>query len=168
MLVYDSSSHVSSWSHSFSVKRQSNCHGDSCEFKQLSLEIFMVFSLKKLSHLGLNRNRFSFFSFKEIPSILDSQFKYWCVSYQSFSDWQLSPWFSNFLFFWDSSPLSDAAKGVNTSRRFVESPRMIDNYFRSSQRIFFNTISVSLFIGKSRIQLSILLGDSTNLWEGLV
>ncbi len=39
---------------------------------------------------------------------------------------------------------------------------MIDNLFRGSPRMFFNNISVSW------IQLSILLGDSTNLREGLV
>ncbi len=41
--------------------------------------------------LGLNRNFFWFFSFKEIPSILDSQFKYWCISYQTFSEFIVSP-----------------------------------------------------------------------------
>jgi hypothetical protein len=39
---------------------------------------------------------------------------------------------------------------------------MIDNQFSGSPRIFFNNISVSIR------QLSILLGDSTNLKEGLV
>jgi hypothetical protein len=45
---------------------------------------------------------------------------------------------------------------------------MIDNQIRGSPRMFFNNISVSLFIEETRIQLSILLGDSTNLREGLV
>ncbi len=37
-------------------------------------------------HLGLHVNRLWFFNFKEGSSILYSYFKYWCVSYQSFSD----------------------------------------------------------------------------------
>jgi hypothetical protein len=96
--------------------------------------------------------------------------KYWCVSCQIFleicriseKDWQLSPRFSNFSLFWVSGPPRNAAQGVNTYRICVESPRMIDNLFRGSTRMFFNNISVSL------VQLSILLRDSTNLWEGLV
>ncbi len=48
------------------------------------------------------------FKFKECSSILYIYFKYWCVPYQTFSeilrisekDWQLSPRFSNFSFFW--------------------------------------------------------------------
>ncbi len=111
-----------------------------------------------------------FLNFKEGSSILDSYFKYWCVPYQTFSeicrisekDSQLSPRFSNFFFFWVSGPPRNTAKGVNISRRFYKSPRMIDNQFRSSPRMFFNNISVSIR------RLSILLGDSTNLREGLV
>jgi hypothetical protein len=113
-------------------------------------------------YLGLNGKRFWFFNFKEGSLILDSYFKYWCVSCQTFSeirrisekDWQLSLRFSNFSLFWVGGPPRNAAKGVNTSQRFIESPRMIHNLFRGSPRIFFNNISVSL------IQLSILLGDS--------
>jgi hypothetical protein len=121
-------------------------------------------------YLGLKENRYRFLNFKECSSILDIYFKFWCVPYQTFSeilrisekDWQLCPLFSNFYFFWVSGPPRNTTKGVNTSRRFVESPRMIDNQFRGSPRMFFNNISVSLR------QLSILLGDSTNLREGLV
>jgi hypothetical protein len=69
-------------------------------------------------------------------------------------DWQLSMRFSNFSLFWVSGSPRNAAKGVNTSRRFVECPRMIDNQFSGSPRTFFNNISVSIR------QLSILLGDS--------
>ncbi len=74
----------------------------------------------------------------------------------------LTTQFAVLQFFWVSGSPRNAAKSVNTSRRFVESPRMIDNLFRGSPRMFFNNISMSL------IQLSILLGDSTNLREGLV
>ncbi len=113
-------------------------------------------------YLGMNKNRYWFLNFKEGSSILDNYFQYWCVPYQTFSeirrtsekDWQLGPRFSNFSFFWVSGPPRKAAKGVNTSRSFVESPRMIDSQFCGSPRMFFNNISVSLR------QLSILLGDS--------
>ncbi len=136
--------------------------------KGLSHEIFTIIFWLEWIYLGLNENRYWFLNFKEGSSILDSYFKYWCVPYQTFSeiprisekDWQLGPRFSNFSFFWVSGSPRNAAKGVNTSRRFVESPRMINNHFRSSPRMF--NISVSLR------QLSILLGDSTNLREGLV
>jgi hypothetical protein len=83
-------------------------------------------------------------------------------------DWQLSTRFSNFSLFWVSGSPRNAAKGINTSRRFVESPRiiesprMIDNQFSGSPRMFFNDISVSIR------QLSILFGDSMNLQKGLV
>jgi hypothetical protein len=96
---------------------------------------FMGFLWLEWIYLGLNGNCLWFFSFKEIPFILDSQFKYWCISYQTFSeirrisktDWELSPRFFNFPFFWVSSPPRNAAKGVDTFWRFVESLRMIDN-----------------------------------------
>ncbi len=130
--------------------------------KGLSHEIFRPVFLPVWIYLGLNGNRFSFLNFKEDSFILDSYFQYWCVSCQTFSeirriskkDWQLTWHFSNFLLFWVSGPPRNAAKGVNTSRRFVESLRMIDTLFHGSPRIFFNNISVSL------IQSSIRLGDS--------
>jgi hypothetical protein len=37
---------------------------------------FYVFFQFELIYLGLNRNHILFFGFKEIPTILDSQFKY--------------------------------------------------------------------------------------------
>jgi hypothetical protein len=85
-----------------------------------------------------------FFSFREIPSVWDSQSRYWCVSYQSFSeihrisekDWQRSSQSSNFPFFWFSGPLGNVAKGINTYRRFYESPRMMDNEFRVLRECF--------------------------------
>ncbi len=121
-------------------------------------------------YLGLKGNCFWFLSLKDVSSILNSYFKYRCVSYQTFSEicrisekvWQLSMWFSNFSLFWVSGSARNTAKGVNTSRRFVESPRMIDNQFSGSPRTFFNNISVSIR------QVSILIGYSTNLREGLV
>jgi hypothetical protein len=124
----------------------------------MSHKIFTVIFWLEWIYLGLNENRYWFLNFKEGSSILDSYFKYRCVPYQTFSeilqisekDSQLSPRFSNFSFFWVSGPLRNAAKGVNTSRRFYKSPRMIDNQFRGSPRMFFNNISVS------RRQLSIL------------
>jgi hypothetical protein len=135
---------------------------DVVPLKGLSHEILRPVFWPVWIYQGLNGNRFSFLNFKEGSLILDSYFKYWCILCQSFSeirrisekDWQPSSWFSNFSLFWVSGPSRNAAKGVNTSRRFVESPRMIDNLFRGSPRMFFNNISVSL------IQLSILLGDS--------
>ncbi len=119
--------------------------------KELSHETFRPVFWPVWIYLGLKRNHFSFLYIKEGSLILDSYFKYWCVSCQTFSeirrisenDWQLSSRFSNFSLFWVSGPPRNAAKGVNTSRRFVESPRMIDNIFRGSPRMFFNNISVS-------------------------
>jgi hypothetical protein len=135
-----------------------------CSFslKGLSHEIFTGIFWLEWIYLGLKENRFCFFYFKDVSSILDSYFKYWCVSYQTFSeirrisekDWQLSTRFSNFCLFWVSGPPSNAAKGVKTSRRFVESPKMIDNQFSGSPRTFFKNIGVSIR------QLWILLGDS--------
>ncbi len=138
--------------------------------KGLAHEIFRPLFWPVWIYLGLNWNPFWFLNFKEGSLILDSYFKFWCVSCQTFSDihrisekdWPLSLRFSNFSFFWVSSPPRNAAKDVNHSRRFYKSPRMIDNLFRGSSRMFFNNISMSL------IQLSIPLGDSTNLREGLV
>ncbi len=87
-------------------------------------------------YLGSNRNRFWFFSFKEIPLILDCQFKYWCVSNQTFSEilrisekgWQMSPRFPNFPFFWVSGPPRKAAKGVNTSQRSENDWQLISRF----------------------------------------
>jgi hypothetical protein len=45
---------------------------------------------------------------------------------------------------------------------------MINNYFHGSPRMFSNNITMSPFTGEPRIQLSILLEDSTNLRKGLV
>jgi hypothetical protein len=112
-------------------------------------------------YIGLEGNHFWFLNFKDASSIFDSNFKYWCVSYQTFSeirriskkDWQLSTRFSNFSLFWVSGSLRNAAKGDNTSRRFIEPLRMIDNQFSGSPRMFFNNISVSIR------QLSILLAE---------
>ncbi len=127
--------------------------------KGLSHEIFRPVFWPWWIYLGLNGNRFWFFNFKEGSLIWDSYFKYWCVSRQV-----LTTEFAvlQFSLFWVSGPPRNAVKGVNTSRIFVKSPRMIDILFRGSPRMFFNNISVSL------IQLSILLWDSKNLREGLV
>ncbi len=70
--------------------------------KGLSHEIFGPVYWPVWMHLGLNKNRFRFFNFKDALSIWDSHFKFWCVSVQTFSeilrisekDWQLSPQFS--------------------------------------------------------------------------
>jgi hypothetical protein len=83
---------------------------DTPSFKGFSHEIFTIFWLEWIYH-GLNRNHFWFFSLKEIPSILDSQFKYWFISYQP-------------------------------SQRFVESPRRIDNWVRSSPIFLFSGLAV--------------------------
>ncbi len=120
--------------------------------KGLSHEIFMVIFWLEWIHIGLKGNRFWFLNFNDVSSILDSNFKFWRVPYQIFSeirrisekDWQLSTRFSNFSLVWVSGSLRNAAKGVNTSQRFYESPRMIDNQFSSSPRMFNNNISVSI------------------------
>ncbi len=103
--------------------------------KGLSQEIFTFIVWLEWIYLGLNGNRFWFLNFKDCSPILYSYFKYWCVPYQTFSkilwisekDWQLSPRFSNFSFIWVSGPPRNVAKGVNTSWRFYEYLRMIDN-----------------------------------------
>ncbi len=82
--------------------------------KGLSHEIFRPVFWPVWMHLALNGNRFSFLNFKEGSLILDSYFKYWCVSCQTFSeilckyfseilrisknDWQLIPRFSENVF----------------------------------------------------------------------
>jgi hypothetical protein len=50
--------------------------------KGLSHETFTFF-WQEWIYLSLYRNRFWFFSSKEIPSIVNNQFKYCCISYQT-------------------------------------------------------------------------------------
>jgi hypothetical protein len=50
--------------------------------KGLSHEIFWPGWM----HLGLNVNRLSFKIFLEAPSIFGNYFKFWCASYQTFSE----------------------------------------------------------------------------------
>jgi hypothetical protein len=65
--------------------------------KVLSHEIFGPVYWPVWMHLGLNKNRFWFLNFEEAPAIWGSHFKFWCVSFQTFSeilrisekDWQL-------------------------------------------------------------------------------
>jgi hypothetical protein len=54
---------------------------------------------------------------------------------------------------------------VNHSRRFYESPRSIDTFCNVSRKTAYPD---KRKIGEPRTQLSIHLGDSTNLREGLV
>jgi hypothetical protein len=105
------------------------------------------------------------------PSILDSQFNYWFVSYQTFSeilriskkDWQIS--FSNFSFFWISSPPGINAKGVNDWQLI---PQFSENVLQW-HKLVSKKLAIQLkFIGELRIQLSILLRNSTNLRVSLV
>jgi hypothetical protein len=114
---------------------KTECPGPLNVLKGLSHDILTVIFWLEWIHLGLKGNCFWLLNFKDVSSI--SYFRYWCISCQTFSeicrisekDWQLSTRFSNFSLFWDSGPPRNAAKGVNTSQRFVESPRMIDNQF---------------------------------------
>ncbi len=60
--------------------------------------ILLAYLLPVEIHLGLNVNRFLFLNFKDAYSILENHFKFWCGSYQTFSEilriskkiWQLS------------------------------------------------------------------------------
>ncbi len=74
-------------------------------------------------------------------------------------DWQLSSRFPNFSFFWVSGLPRNAVKGVNISRRFVESLRRTDNCLKDMLMLLKN------ILGELRNWLSIILGDSMNLRE---
>jgi hypothetical protein len=52
--------------------------------KELSHEIFTVIFWLEWIYLGMKGNRFWFLNFKDVFSILNSYFKYCCVSYQTF------------------------------------------------------------------------------------
>jgi hypothetical protein len=128
------------------------------------LEQILNMDLKGLSHeifwpvwiyLGLNGNRFSFLNFKESSLMLDSYFKYWCVSCQtvleirriSETDWQLSSRFLNFSLFWVSGPPEKCLKGCqyfSEIRRISENdwqliPRFSENVLQQHKRVF-NTV----------------------------
>jgi hypothetical protein len=60
------------------------CSG--AHLKGLSHEIFRPIFWPVWMHLCLNVNHLWFFNFKEGSSILYSYFKYWCVSYRTFSE----------------------------------------------------------------------------------
>ncbi len=93
-------------------------------------------------NLGLNMNRLWFLNFNAAPLILDTYFKFWGVSGQTFSeilrisekDWQLSLRFSNFHRFLVIGSPRNAAEGENISWAIIESPRMIGNWVPSSRR----------------------------------
>ncbi len=137
--------------------------------KGLSHEIRPVF-WPVWMHLGLNVNRLWFLTFFEAPSIFGNCFKFWWASYQTFSeilrisekDWQ--PSYRNAYVVGEHSQRT-AELVINHSRRFVESPRSIDTLCSVSRR---TANPEYRKIGEPRTQLSILLGDSTNLREGLV
>ncbi len=101
--------------------------------KGLSYEIFGFVLWPVWKHQAWMWATFGFKNFRDVPSIMDNYFKFWCVSGQSFweilkiseKEWQLSPWFSNFCRFLVSGSLWSVAEGVNTSRRFLESLRRI-------------------------------------------
>ncbi len=106
------------------------------------------------STVGLNVHSFWFLHFNDATSILDNYFKFWWASgqsCQSFSEilrisdkvGQLSLQFSKFHGSLVSSSPRNAAQSINTSRRFLETLRRIDNWVCDSLRIFFNNISVS-------------------------
>ena len=90
-------------------------------------------------HLGLNVNRLWFLTFFEAPLIFGNYFKFWCASYQTFSeirrisekDWQLS--YRN-AYVVEEHSRRTAELVINHSRRFYESPRSIDSLCSVSQR----------------------------------
>ncbi len=89
---------------------QQEPQGRQCGFalKGLSHEISGPVFWPVWMHLGLNRNRFWFLSFKEAPSIWDRHFMFWCVSCHTFSeilrisekDWQMNLWFPEIYLNW--------------------------------------------------------------------
>jgi hypothetical protein len=90
---------VTGWTAMSQILFRADSFGNSLWGKQLAILVSVLSALKgtvtwdfknflwlEWIYLGLNVKRIWFFSYKEIPSILDSQFKYWCVSYQTFSE----------------------------------------------------------------------------------
>jgi hypothetical protein len=58
-------------------KKASGRKSHACDpLKGLSHEIFMVIFWLEWIHIGLKGNRFWFFNFKDVSSILDSNFKF--------------------------------------------------------------------------------------------
>jgi hypothetical protein len=106
-----------------SVLRLSQCIERDCRMR------FLRFFWLEWIYLGLNRNRFWFFSFKEIHTIFDSQFLYWFILYPTSTSLRegltTESAVLQFSFLWVSSPLRNAAKDVNTSWRFIVSPGII-------------------------------------------
>ncbi len=107
--------------------------------KGLSHEIFRPVFWPVWMHLGLNVNRLWFWNFYEAPLIFGNYFKFWCVSYQTFSeirrisekDWQLSYRNSCVV----EEPSRRTAELVfNHSRKFYKSSRSIDTLYSVSRR----------------------------------
>jgi hypothetical protein len=68
----------------YSIRQSPDPHP--APLKGMSRKIFRPVFWPVWMHLDLNVNRLWFFNFKEGSSILYSYFKYWCVSYQTFSE----------------------------------------------------------------------------------
>ncbi len=91
--------------------------------KGLSHEIFDPVFWAVWIYLGLNMNRLWFLNFNDVPLILDTYFRFWHISGQTFSkilrisenDWQLSLQFSDFRRFLVIGSPRNAAKGGNIS-----------------------------------------------------
>ncbi len=142
----------------------------------MSHEIFRPVFWPVWMHLGLFENRLSFSNCHEAPSIFGSYFKFWCLSYQTFSeirrisekDWQLNPWFSKkerHSYVVEEHSRRTAELVVNHSRRFYESQISNDTLCNISRK---TANPEKRKIGDPQIQLSILFGDSTNIREGFV
>ncbi len=122
--------------------------------KRLSHEIFCPIFLPLWINLGLNVNRFCFFRYSNVSSILDNYLKFWCVSGQTFSeiprisdkDWQLTPRFFKKVFMY---------------YKLLWDTLMLLNNILGDQRTW-----LPVLLRGPRTQLSILLGNSMNLREG--
>jgi hypothetical protein len=115
-------------------------------------------------------NRLWFLNFYEAPSIFGSYFKFWCASYQTFSEiLRISrEGLTNVLktrYVVEENSWRTTELVVNHSRKFVESPRSIDTLCSVSRR---TANPEERKIEEPQTQLSVLLGDSMNLREGLV
>jgi hypothetical protein len=62
------------------------CVTSFCHRQLMSHEIFRPVLRPVWMHLGLNVNRLWFYKFSEAPSIFGNYFKFWCTSYETFSE----------------------------------------------------------------------------------
>ncbi len=146
------------------------------DLKGLSHEIFRPVIWDVWVYLGLNVNPLWFLNFNDAPFILDTYFKFWRVSGQTFSeilrisekDWHLSLRFSIFHRFLVSSSPEKRCLGW---KYFSENRRISENDWQLSPQFSENDWQLSPQLSKKDWQrsprLPILLGDSKNLREGL-